>query len=302
MQRNDFLMLKEMREQAASSGRTQHKLISTVLSPIVGILLRAGVPYQTFATMARRLYVDIARDQFGIRGRKTNISRVAMLTGLSRTLVRAAINEIEQENAYPGGDGETGLDDLRHLSRILLGWHLDRRFLDELGQPAALAVERQEHGYSFQDIYDDYSGNLAPASAMLKELLEVGSVEQLDDGRVIARSRQYIPDRADAASLERVCQVINDLASTAGHNLHKSATVESRVERIATNQQVPAAKEAEFRAFLAEEGQGFLERVDNWLSEAEKTNPFGQRKRIGVGLYQISSEPIEQSETSQKTK
>ncbi len=276
--------------------RTQAKLLKTVLRPIVGILLRAGVPFQTFSSAARLMYVDVAREEFGIRGRKTNVSRVAMLTGLSRTMVRAALDEANSAKALGDSGADAGLDNLRHLSRILLGWYVDERFIDQDGQPAALAIEGTDSEPGFDALYNDYSGKLAPSSAMLKELLEVGAVESLDDGRVIARSRQYIPRKTDASNLERVCQVVSDLASAGSHNLHRRSSETSRFERIATNQNIPASRESEFHAFLEEEGQQFLERVDNWLSKVETKEKEEPMRRIGVGVFEISSQPINQEE------
>lgn len=274
--------------------RTQTKLLNTVLRPVVGILLRAGVPFQTFSSSVRRLYVDVAREEFGIRGRKTNVSRVAMLTGLSRTMVRAALDEANAEQSMSLSDDDPGLDSLRHLSRILLGWYADERFLDESGQPAPLDIDSQIGGVGFDTLYNEYSGKLAPSSAMLKELLEVGAVESLPDGRVIARSRQYIPRKTDAHNLERICQVVGDLAASGSHNLHRKSSEESRFERIATNQNVPASREADFHAFLEQEGQQFLERVDDWLTQAEVENTNEPMKRVGVGVFEINSNPIYQ--------
>ncbi len=280
--------------------RTQHKLLSTVLRPIVGILLRAGIPFQTFSSAIRRLYVEVAREEFGIRGRKTNVSRVAMLTGLSRTMVRAALDETRSEQSLADVSDEAGLDSLRHLSRILLGWHVDERFLDEQGQPAPLEIEGKQLGViGFEKLYDDYSGKLAPSSAMLKELLEVGAVEMLSDGRIIARSRQYIPRKTDSCSLERICQVVGDLATSGSHNLHRKPSQNSRFERIATNQNIPASKEAAFHEFLEQEGQQFLERVDNWLSQVECTDEKEPKKRVGVGVYEIISDPVNREDSQE---
>ncbi|MEM7082796.1 MAG: DUF6502 family protein [Pseudomonadota bacterium] len=270
--------------------QTQNKLLSTVLRPIVGILLRAGVPFQTFSSSVRRIYVDVARDEFGIRGRKTNISRVAMLTGLSRTMVRAALDEANAEKNFPQDD--EGLDSLRHLSRILLGWYVDDRFTDDEGNPRPLSIEGHNGEPGFNALYDDYSGKLAPSSAMLKELLEVGAVESLSDGRIIARSRQYIPRKTDASNLDRVCRVVADLAETGSYNLHRNEGQVSRFERIATNQHIPASQEAAFHAFLEQEGQRFLERVDDWLSNVENAEAGEPMKRVGVGVYEINSAPV----------
>src|SRR4030043_2117543 len=58
--------------------------ITKLLHPLVMFLLRNGVPYQTFADIAKRVYVDVATEEFDIPGRKQSKSRVSILTGLSR--------------------------------------------------------------------------------------------------------------------------------------------------------------------------------------------------------------------------
>ena len=55
-----------------------------LLRPIVRVLLRGGVPFREFSEVAKFTYVEIATNEFGIRGRPTNVSRTAILTGLNR--------------------------------------------------------------------------------------------------------------------------------------------------------------------------------------------------------------------------
>jgi hypothetical protein len=55
-----------------------------ILSPLIRILLRNGVPFGAFADLAKWAYVDVAFREFGIKGRKQSASRVSILTGLSR--------------------------------------------------------------------------------------------------------------------------------------------------------------------------------------------------------------------------
>ncbi len=46
----------------------------------------------------------------------------------------------------------------------------------------------------------------------------------------------------------------------------------------------------EFRAFLEQEGQAFLEKVDAWLTEHQVSatdEPDTQLTRLGVGVYHI---------------
>ena len=55
-----------------------------LLRPIVRLLLKSGVTWKEFADVAKTSFVEVATDEFGIRGRPTNVSRVAILTGINR--------------------------------------------------------------------------------------------------------------------------------------------------------------------------------------------------------------------------
>ena len=58
--------------------------IARLLIPLVRVILRYGIPYGAFAEIAKRVYVDVALDEFAIPGRKPTISRASVITGLSR--------------------------------------------------------------------------------------------------------------------------------------------------------------------------------------------------------------------------
>ena len=55
-----------------------------LLLPVVRFLLKHGVTWSEFGELSKEAYVQVARDDYGIQGRPTNNSRVAMMTGLSR--------------------------------------------------------------------------------------------------------------------------------------------------------------------------------------------------------------------------
>ena len=70
-----------------------------VMRPVVRILLRYGIGYREFAEITKTAFVDIASSDFGIRGRPTNISRVAVMTGLTRKEVRRLRDKIASGNS-----------------------------------------------------------------------------------------------------------------------------------------------------------------------------------------------------------
>ena len=55
--------------------------ILLVMRPIARALLRVGVGYREFSEIAKTAFVETATKEYGLRGRPTNISRVAVMTG-----------------------------------------------------------------------------------------------------------------------------------------------------------------------------------------------------------------------------
>ena len=68
-----------------------------VLRALARLGLRHGVACQQFIALTKRAYLDVAlSDDFAVAGRKTTLSRAAVLTGLTR-------KEIQRLAAEPGG-------------------------------------------------------------------------------------------------------------------------------------------------------------------------------------------------------
>ena len=92
--------------------------ILRLLRPLIRILLRNGVPFGSFAELARWVYVDVALADFSIKGRKPSDSRASVLTGLSRKEVRR-LRELSLKNQ--------GEDIARYnrAARVLSAWVRD---------------------------------------------------------------------------------------------------------------------------------------------------------------------------------
>src|SRR4030043_2466923 len=103
--------------------------ITKLLHPLVMFLLRNGVPYQTFADIAKRVYVDLATEKFDIPGRKQSKSWVSILTGLSR-------REVLRVKRLPAQDDLGALDRINRAARVIAGWVRDPRFSGASGEPA----------------------------------------------------------------------------------------------------------------------------------------------------------------------
>src|SRR5512139_3152579 len=138
--------------------------VTTLLRPLVRLLLRNGISYRTFSDIAKRVYVTVAAEEFGIPGRKQSKSRISILTGLSR-------KEVLRVSRLPSPDDLGAVERYNRAARVVGGWVRDPRFNPGSGQPMDLPFDGE--GTCFGELVRIYSGD-APSRAVLDELLRVG--------------------------------------------------------------------------------------------------------------------------------
>jgi hypothetical protein len=252
------------------------------LRPAIHVLLRCGVTWKEFSELAKSAYVEVATQKFGKRGRLTNVSRTAVLTGLARREVRK--QRALQLNATPPLAGY-----VTKASLVLSAWHQYPEYLDKNGKPALLRLDGE--GATFATLLRRCGAGDIKPSTLLKELLSAGAVRHRKDGRLEALQRNYIPHAMDEQLLRLWGTVLADVATTYAHNLAHEPKTARRFERAAVNDRVAASATEEFRQFLDREGQAFLERVDAWLTAHEipgtEDQPATATLRLGAGLYHI---------------
>ena len=98
------------------------------LEPLIRLLLKSGVTWRELAELTKEKFVQVATQEFGIKGRPTNASRVAILTGLDRREVRTL--RLAAQNPAPESMGYVSKPTL-----LLGGWHHDPDFLNPNGSP-----------------------------------------------------------------------------------------------------------------------------------------------------------------------
>jgi len=269
-----------------ASDQTRTRLLEALgflLESVILLLLKNGVTWNDFAKVAKTKFVDVATRRFGIRGRPTNMSRVAILTGLDRREV-SRIRRRREHGTQPRP--------LFKPTQVLDGWFRDPEFLGEDGRPRDLDIDGGCG--TFESLARRYAPSI-PHVAMIKQLRSVGAVEDCPDGRVRVIKRAYVPRALSEDHISLWGSVLHDIGTTWEYNLMRDASQRSRFERRAVNLNVDVKACAAFQQFLEAEGQAFLERVDDWLSahqlpESEETAP--RRMRLGVGVYHIGDDKI----------
>jgi len=251
------------------------------LKPLTHILIRSGVTWREFAELSKKVYVEVAIRNFGRRGRPTNISRAAVLTGLSRREVRAQRDRLESGPAALEAYVTKG-------SQVLAAWYLDPEFQDADGKPKPLPLKGA--GATFEALLKRCgTGDVRP-STLLKELRSAGAVRPTADGKLEVLKREYVPHTMAKVLIRLWGTVLADVGTTYVHNLTRGPKTRARFERAAVNDRVLASALPEFEQFLNEEGQAFLERLDAWLTAHQPTGEGDTAQetiRLGAGVYHI---------------
>jgi hypothetical protein len=249
-----------------------------ILSPLIRILLRNGVPLGAFADLAKWAYVDIAFKEFGIKGRKQSTSRVSILTGLSR-------KEVSRLRSTEPLSDAVNVDRYNRAARVIGGWITNRRFADKTGRPLALPFEKGE--VSFSDLVREYSGDV-PTRAILDELVRVGLVAVEKNDRIRLLSRAYVPRGDEPQMISILGTDVSQLIQTIDHNISAQGDAPF-FQRKVSYDNVPLEHLPELRQMTAEQGQQLLEKLNKSFSRHDRdANPSTKgtgRYQVGVGIY-----------------
>jgi hypothetical protein len=263
--------------------------IARVMRPLIRILLRNGISFQTFADITKNQFVEVARSEFGIEGRKKSTSRIAVITGLTR-------KEVTRISRLSFSGDQKSTERYNRASRVVSGWRRDGDFLDAKGQPAVLAMSGQTR--TFQELVKRYSGDI-PYRAVLDELVAQGVVHLLGNKQVKLMERAYLPKADETMKLHILGTDTAYLIDTIGHNLRPGDS-EARFQRKVLYDNLPDEALPALRRRSSKMGQALLEKLDKIFSGHDRdVNPDVRgsgRNTAGVGVYYFEHPHVERSE------
>lgn len=252
-----------------------------MLRPIASFLMKCGMTWREFADVSKSVFVQVAGDEYGIKGRPTNTSRISILTGIDRKEVRRQRHLLAAATPLP-------LSKTTDTTRVLSGWHQDSDFLNAKGEPLPISISGAER--SFAVLCQRHAGDISP-STLLKELKRVGAVVESDAGELTVRSRYYMPNPLDPEWLMNAGGAFADIGRNINYNLAAKENTTTRFLGRATDPAIDVDAVPEFRAFVEEHGQQFLEMVDDWLKDhrSQESDPARQ-VRLGLGIFLIQDD------------
>jgi hypothetical protein len=253
------------------------------LRPIAGALLACGIGYKDFAEICKRAFVEAASEKYGLRGRPTNTSRVAVLTGLSRKEVARIRSDLKEGRGVALTAGAAAGD-------VLNRWNTNASYLAVGGEPLPLPFEAP--GISFARLVREAAGDIPPG-AIKFELARAGCIVESENGQLKLVRRHYVPTDVNSRLIEGIGYGLRTIATTVEFNADEINSSRLRFQRVVDRSQVSCVDAENIRKALSEYLSSTSLVVDDYLSKYQPgVRDVGGGLRLGVGLYyyEISSD------------
>jgi len=264
--------------------RTQTQILNALLKalkPIAKALLCNGIGYREFNEIAKSAFVDVATSDYGLRGRPTNISRVAVMTGLTRKEVRRIRDKIES--------GETtAVARSTPLAEVLHTWYSDSDFLDSNSKPIPLPFDEGQP--SFSTLVKKSGGDIPPG-AMRTELKRIGAVEEDPAGHLRPIKRHATARGPDQVLITGFLRGIYPVATAVAHNLESDSQGSNWIQRTVTSNSVRKDDISRLRRISYDRLEEFTNSIDDLYSayetlhSSDESQEQEREKQIGIGVF-----------------
>ena len=151
-----------------------------LLRPLVRAMIARGVTAPAFYRMLKRVYVEVAEQDFGLDNERQTDSRISMLTGVHRRDVRAF-------RAESAGPAEATEEKVTTIASVLGRWLADPMTIDGEGRPLPLPKSAGD-GPTFDALVRSVSTDIRPRTVL----------DELERQRLIEQAEGFVHLRADA--------------------------------------------------------------------------------------------------------
>jgi hypothetical protein len=249
------------------------------LRPLARALLRAGIGHREFNEISKAAYVDVATKDYGLRGRPTNISRVAVMTGLTRKEVRRLRNKGEAGQ-------ETDIGRRTPMGVVLHRWFTEADFLTRDGEPRSLKFDGEP--FSFSDLVRKYGGDIPPG-AMRTELKRIDAVVEDNDGILTAIKRNVSRPEVHERLIDGLSIVIYPAILALANNTDVENSESTWIMRTAATSRVRERDVPRVRRIGSDRLVEFVESIDDLFAAYETLHDDdpsnSSDKSLGIGVF-----------------
>ena len=186
-----------------------YSALRRMLRPLVKALIGHGVVFPAVVELLREIYIEVARDEFTVEGKQQTLSRINLMTGVTRREIRRLLDRPSAGDAPPPA--------LSLGARIMTVWLGDVAYLDERGEPLPLPLTAPDDRPSLDRLVASVSKDVR-ARAVLDEWLRLGIVEM--SGYVVRLKKSaFIPEEGYEEKIYYFGRNLRDHIAAGVHNL-----------------------------------------------------------------------------------
>lgn len=258
-----------------------------VVRSLARLLIRGGIGFDEFATLAKDVYIESAVRDFD-HLRTPSRERIARMTGLSRSQVDYTVN----------GDGallpETDRTLRALLTEVLHAWHTLPGYAGPYGIPLELEFANPRNR-CFRNLVSNVDSKANPTVA-LDALLRIGAVARVGDQRLRAVSRSLmLPEVMSPQLIEHYGERMSRLAATMEYNMNPKYTDKRLQRRVSADRGLPIELLPSFEKYARSKGANLLADLDNWLaSQSLNDDDADERLETGVNIFLYMEPPAKE--------
>ena len=257
-------------------------LLKGLMRPLVRTLISRGITAPAFYKLLKSVYVDVAYEEFRLKGTAPTDSRVTLLTGVHRRDVRAILSN--DDDAWKTARGKSAA-----FATVLSRWMTRPEYQDGTGQPMALP-RTSDDDPNFEALVREINTDIRPRT-ILDELMRQELVHESDDGLLRISDGAFTGPTSDHDKLVFFAANVGDHLAAASQNL--LAENAPFLERAVFYNRLSPGSVDQIEQHAGELAQNMLETLNAQSSHLQQTDQDGkgpkERYRLGVYFYRESA-------------
>jgi hypothetical protein len=248
-------------------------ILIRVLRPLVKLALASGLSFSSFSAVLRRLYIEVAENDFALPNKPQTDSRISLLTGIHRKDVSRYRGQALTDSSPPLAVSQTG--------RIVARWLADPLYCNDDGSPKALARTSVDDSSSFEALVSQVTKDVHPR-AVLDEWLDRQIAFLDQDEYVHLDLTSIIPNAGEDALRHYFTRNLHDHTLAAVTNIMSEPP--PYFERAVHYDRISAALAARLDEIARQESMALLLRLNKIAHNALQDDLGGDSRWI-AGIY-----------------
>ncbi len=260
------------------------KSLGKLLRPLVRLLIRNGITFPVLADVLRDLYLDVALHDELTDERARTDSRVSLLTGIHRKLIRRQRDAVVAPDPIP--------EIVTLSSQIIARWLGAAPWASGGDVPRPLPRTATAGEPSFDGLVEAVTKDLRPR-AVLDEWLSQDIVSLGPDDRVVLNVAAFVPSPGRDEQLFYFGRNLHDHIAAASANISAVGKAPF-MDRSVHYDALPIAAAERLEALGREAAMRLLLDINRQAMElaAAHDPPVGPTRRVNLGLYlYVEDEP-----------